>query len=184
MLRNIVIIAFMATILVAQEEALTIIPNFQFTFLLIITYSVVFGFKRTFFIILIHVLLDNLLMGTFNVFAICPMLFSYTLIPLVISIFKITNSLKLAFLSILFSLIYVISFIPFGLYILDVKFEQYIIADIPYDLVLICTNFLLVLWVYEPLRKVLNMLIADYEMKNSYDEIEDIEHKEGADNEN
>ena len=163
----------MATILVVQEEALTFIPNFQFTFLLIITYSVVFGFKRTFFIILIHVLLDNLFMGTFNFFALCPMFFSYVLIAFVISFFKITNSIKLAFLSIVFSLIYVISFIPFGLYILDVKLEQYIIADIPYDLILICTNFILVLWIYEPLKKALTMLVADYEMKNNYDEIED-----------
>ena len=172
MLRDIIIVSFMATILVVQEEALSFIPNFQFTFLLIITYSVVFGFKRTFFIITIHVILDNIFMGTFNFFALCPMFFSYVLIAGVICLFKVTNAIKLAFLSIIFSLVYAISFIPFGLYILDVKLEQYLIADIPYDLVLICTNFLLVLWVYEPLKKTLSMLLADYELKECYDKIE------------
>ena len=119
-------------------------------------------------------------MGTFNLFALCPMFFSYIFIAGVISLFKITDAIKLAFLSILFSLVYAISFIPFGLYILDVKLEQYIIADIPYDLILICTNFLLVLWVYEPLRRALNMLLANYEMNDCYKEIdqEDISNQE------
>ena len=173
MLRNIAIISFMATILFVQEEALTIIPNFQFTFLLIITFSVVFGFKRTFFIILIHVLLDNLFMGTFNLLAIAPMLFSYTMIDLVINAFKIKKAIPLAFLSIIFSLIYIITFIPFGLFILDVKLGQYLIADIPYDLILISTNFLLVLWLYEPLKKAISILIMNYEIKPEYDKIEE-----------
>ncbi len=183
MLRDIIIVSFMATILVVQEEALSFIPNFQFTFLLIITYSVVFGFKRTFFIITIHILLDNIFMGTFNIFALAPMFFSYTLMSGVICLFKIKKPIPLAFLSILFSLIYAISFIPFGMFILDVKFEQYIIADIPYDLILICTNFLLVLWVYEPLKNVLIHLTSDYEMKDMYDKIsnrDEIEESEGG----
>ena len=116
MLRNIVIISFMATILFVQEEALTIIPNFQFTFLLIITFSVVFGFKRTFFIILIHVLLDNLFMGTFNLLAIAPMLFSYTMIDLIINAFKIKKAIPLTFpvngIAFLLVLFYLSNFSP------------------------------------------------------------------------
>ena len=182
MLRDIIIVSFMATILVVQEEALSFIPNFQFTFLLIITYSVVFGFKRTFFIITIHVVLDNIFMGTFNLFALCPMFFSYILIDAVICLFKVKSAIKLAFLSILFSLIYAISFIPFGLFILDVKLEQYIIADIPYDLILICTNFLLVLWTYEPLSRSLTTLLDNYEMKQCYDKIDYEDANEQEDN--
>ncbi|MBP5445886.1 MAG: hypothetical protein J6Y28_06920 [Acholeplasmatales bacterium] len=169
MLRDLIIISFMATVLLVQEEALTFIPNFQFTFFLIVTYSVVFGFKRTFFIVLIHVLLDNFFMGTFNLFAICPMLFSYTLMSFTICIFKIKKPIPLAFIAALFSIVYAACFIPFGLYILDVKLEQYILADIPYDLILICTNFLLVLWAYEPVKKVLENLVLDYRMEVDYD---------------
>ena len=103
------------------------------------------------------------------------MMLTYTLLSGTIAFFKIKKPIPLAFLSILFSIIYAVSFIPFGIYILDIKLKQYIIADIPYDLVLICTNFLLVLWAYEPLKKVLDMLILDYKFNPNYDKTNDIE---------
>ncbi|MCR5231688.1 MAG: hypothetical protein K6B64_03480, partial [Acholeplasmatales bacterium] len=63
-IKELCILAFMTVILFIQEELLSFIPNFQFTFLLIAVYTKVFGFKKTSMIVLAHILLDNIFMGS------------------------------------------------------------------------------------------------------------------------
>ena len=63
--KELCILAFLTVVLFIQEELFTFIPNFQFTFLLLAIYVVVLGYKRTSLIVLAHVLLDNLFMGSY-----------------------------------------------------------------------------------------------------------------------
>lgn len=160
--RELAILSMLTAILFIQEELLSFLPNIQLTFFLIILYSCVLGFSKTLVIILVHTLLDNLVMGSFNIFMILPMFLGYFLIDLIINVFKVKNNVALAFLSIVFSIIYALLFIPTAVFIYDFDFKAYILADIPFDLILICTNFLLVLWLLKPLEKLLNNLYSAF----------------------
>ena len=92
---EITLLAACIAILFVQEQVLTFIPNFQFTTVLIVIYSRVFGIKKTLIIISVHVLLDNMYMGSIGMpNIVIPMLIAWTIIPLVIcTIFKANNNI-------------------------------------------------------------------------------------------
>ena len=162
MVKDLTIIAIMSAVLLIQETALSFLPGIQFTFLLIMIYSRVFGFKRAFLIVLIHVLLDNLVMGSFNVIIILPMLISYTLISLSLQFIKTKNNIVLAFISIIYSFGYCWLFIPSGMIIQEIDFIAYLKADLIFEIILAAANFLAVLWLYKPLEKVLREQYEHY----------------------
>ena len=82
--KDMALIAMFAAILFIQEEALTFIPNVQLTVFLLVFYSKRLGFIRTTLIIIIHVILDNLVMGSFSVIWTPAMFVGWMLIPIVI----------------------------------------------------------------------------------------------------
>ena len=63
---DISLIALFAAVLFIQEELLTFIPNVQLTIFINIVFKKVWFLKTT-IITIIHVVLDNLVMGSFNV---------------------------------------------------------------------------------------------------------------------
>ena len=67
-IKDITIIAFFSAILFVQEQLFSFLPNVQLTVFLIVLYSKVFGFTKTAIIILIHTLLDNIVMGSMNLY--------------------------------------------------------------------------------------------------------------------
>ena len=158
--KDIVIIGIFAAILFVQEQVLTFLPNVQLTVFLIILYSKCFGYRKTLAIILIHGLLDNFYMGSFNMVYFPFMLFGWSLIPILLhTIFKkINHGNHLACLSILFSLLYSwIYIIPNSIYY-NLNPIVYFISDIPFEIILCVSSFITTLWLYEPCAKVLNQL--------------------------
>ena len=158
--KDIALLAMLTAIIFAQEQILTFFPQFQFTILLLILYSKCLGFIKTTIIIIIHVLLDNLVMGSLNYLYTPAMLVGWLMIPVLINtIFKKVNSaVGLACCSIVFALLYSWAFIPISVFATDVKFWAYVIADIPFEIMLAVFSFLTVLWLYKPLEKVLMSL--------------------------
>ena len=106
--RDITLIAILTAILFVQEQALSFIPNFQLTVFLIVLFSEKIGFVNTIIITAIHVLLDNLVMGSFNFIYVPFMLIGWLIIPVLLNtIFKKVNSnILLAVLGVMFSFIY------------------------------------------------------------------------------
>lgn len=158
-IKDLVILSAATTILFVSEQVLSFIPNVQVTFLLLIVYSKVFKLNKTLLIILIHVLLDNLFMASFNIIFVPFMFLGYSIIPIAINFIKVEEELKLAFLSILFSVIYCILFIIPNTIFLGLNFFDYLIADIPYMIILTISSFLTVLWLYKPIKIKLEELI-------------------------
>ncbi len=151
-------IAMLTTILFVQEQALMLIPNIQLTFLLIIVYSRALGTKNTLIVIGLHVLLDNLYVGTFNLLYILPMFISYSLIPITMNtIFKnINNTVVLSLISVLYVLTYSISFAIASSVILHVPLTVYLISDIPFTIILVACTSSTVVYLYTPLVSVLD----------------------------
>lgn len=161
--KDITIIAVLATILFVQELALSLLPNIQLTVLFIVVYTKVFGLKNTVIIVIIHTLLDNLIWG-FNILHFSAMLMGWLFIPLTLgSIFKnVEKPIVLALLGIIYALIYSWSFAIAQLVFGFSAFVAYLTGDILFEIILAASSFVTILWLYEPLSKVLLKLDNEY----------------------
>lgn len=160
-LKDIVLISILASIVFVLEQVLVFIPNVQLTFLLFVVFSKVLKTKKTLLIILIHVLLDNLFMSSFNLMFIPFTLLSYSLIPILLNtvFIKIEDEVKLAFISICFTIIYGLMFVVPNFFLLNINPIDYIIADIPFTIILSISTFISIIWLYQPIKNNLNKLI-------------------------
>ena len=105
---DIALISLLSALLFIQEELLSFLPNIQFTVFLIVLFSKKLGLLRTTIIVIIHVILDNLYMSSFNIMYTPWMLIGWLIIPITLcTIFKKVNSnIILAFLGVFYSFIY------------------------------------------------------------------------------
>ena len=81
-------------------------------------------------------------------------------------VIKTNNSIILAFLALFYSFMYCFIFIPFGMIFTDVSFMVYLKSDIVFEAILASFNFIVVLWLYNPL---LNNLKREYDRYFSYE---------------
>lgn len=159
--KNIALISLLATLLFAQEQILTVLPNVQLTVFLILLYSKKIGFVRTTVIVAIHVVLDNLVMGSFNVIYTPAMFLGWMIIPLVVcSVGKNINSnIALAFLGILFSLTYSWCFIIPTSLMTGIDAVTYLLSDILFEIIMALSSFLTILLLYNPISKAFDVII-------------------------
>ncbi len=161
--KKMLMISLSIAILFTQEQLLMFLPNIQLTVLLIIVFTSVYTFKESIILITAYVLLDSLFMGGFNIFYMVPMLLAWYLIPISYHTFlrKTNNELKLGLFALLFGFVYGWMFIPFNMLQTGINnFLPYLIADIPFELIMATTGFLTVFWLYKPLYDVLNELVS------------------------
>jgi hypothetical protein len=158
-LKRLIFIAMCIAILFIQEQVLLIIPNVQFTTLLIVLYAAIFKFRETLLIIVVYVFLDNLTLSTFYPLMMAPMLIGWSIIPISYHTFlrRTKNPYILAFYGILFAVIYGWIFVPFRILEQEVfELWPYIIADIPFQIVMALSNFITILWLFTPLYNTLS----------------------------
>lgn len=167
--KDIAIMGILTAILFAQEEALTFIPNVQFTFLLITLYTKSLGWKKTMVIVTIHVMLDNLVMGSFNIITVPPMLVGYYIMVLSLGLLfkKIESPLILGLLGIAYAFIYDFCFAFVDAIFLESSFLVWYTMGIVFDIVLATCNFLTIYWLYKPLRRVMDIFTSPKEILTS-----------------
>jgi len=167
-LRRLIFLAMSVTIIFVQEQALMFIPNVQFTVLLIVLFVSVFTLRESLAMIFVYVLLDNLYMGTFNPFYMIPMFTGWAMIPVFYhTILRGTkNEVKLAVFGIFFASIYGFMFVPFNMIQTGIYNPvPYILADLPFQLVMAVSNFFTILWLYQPLYKVVSKELEQLELQ-------------------
>ena len=157
--RDIVVISILTAILFVQEQVLAFLPNVQLTVFLIVLYSKTLGFKKTAIIVVLHILFDMVL-GGFNILYLLPMLVGWLSIPVLLStIFKKTDSLiVLGLIGVLCSFIYSWSFVFIEVVVMKSNFTAYLIADLPFEVILACSSFLSIIWLYQPLYILINKI--------------------------
>ena len=160
-IKDITIIAFFSAILFVQEQLFSFLPNVQLTVFLIVLYSKVFGFTKTVIIILIHTLLDNIVMGSMNLYYFPFMLIGWELIPIIVyTVFKNTeNTYVLAIVGFVCSFIYSWLFIIPNVLLTKVDIMIYFINDLTFEFLLAISSFLSILWLYKPCSKLLFKLV-------------------------
>ena len=153
--RRLSLIAVLITILFVQEQLLTFIPNVQLTFLLLIVYSTTLPLGYNILIVIIHVLLDNLFMNSFQIQVLLPMLIGYLPTILLGYLFKNKNEYMLAVIGVIGSITYALSFALLNVLFFNTELIPYIIADIPFTIVLCMSSALSILFLYKPIKKVI-----------------------------
>ena len=156
--KDLTLIALLATIIFVQEQMLAFLPNIQLTVFLLVLYSKKIGFIRTSIICLIHVVLDNMVMGSFNVFYMPFMFVGWMIIPITLNtvLKKVDSNIVLAFLGIIYAFIYSWLFIIPNCFILNVSFKAYLIADFIWEVLLALSSFISILLLYDPVSKIFN----------------------------
>ena len=159
-IKNITLIAIFSAILFVQEQILSFLPNIQFTVLLIVLYSKVFGCGKTLIILLIHVILDNLIMSSFNIMYVPFMYIGWSIIPIIIHFLfkKSENPIILALVGFICSFIYCWIFIIPNVFIFSYDPLAYFLNDIVWEIILAVFSFLTILWLYKPCSKLLYKL--------------------------
>ncbi len=154
--KRLVRIAIFAAILFIQEEALSFLPNIQLTQCLIAVYYYAFGLVDSIFIVLIHVLLDNLVMGSFNLLYTPAMIIGWITLPLLLHAFRFTRKKWLsATIVAAHGIVYSLGFTCVSVYLYQVPFLAYWIADIPWEVLLVVNGFLTTFLLLEPLTRIL-----------------------------
>ena len=146
----------LTTILFVQEELLTVIPSVQLTFFLIMIYGATIGLGYGSIIVLAHVLLDNLYMGSFYITTIGPMIIGYEITLLAGYLLRGKNEFLNGTINALCAVIYSALFIPVNIFVYDVEPLAYMIADIPFVLVMMTCNMFCALFLYKPIYNLLN----------------------------
>jgi hypothetical protein len=168
-IKEITILAIATSVLIVQEFALTMLPNIQLTTLLIMVYTSVFGYKNTSLIVTVHVIIDNLIFGSFAMLhIIVPMFIGWQLVVIIFYFIqkRTSNIIIYAVIAYLFGHLYGLVFVPFQGFILNVDMLTYLIADLPFQLIMALTNFIVILWLYQPIYLYLNKLYSKYMMNH------------------
>ena len=104
LIKDIAIIGILTSILFVQEQLLSILPNIQLTVFLLFVYAKSLKLSHSLIIIFIHVILDNLLMGSFNFVYLPFMMIGWMAIPLLLkTLFKKVNDNFPFYMGILFA---------------------------------------------------------------------------------
>lgn len=154
--KKITLCAMYAVILFLQEQVLSFIPNVQFSFLIVITLGATVGLKWGTVIVIIHVIADNLLWGSFVPYVVIPMFMGWEVTLLAGYLTRKSKTFIVILFGILASLIYCWMFIPFNVLFLHVKLLPYVLADIPFEIILVISTIFTLLWLYEPLKKLID----------------------------
>lgn len=160
--KRMMMIAMAIAIIFVQEQLLLILPNIQFTVLLIILFVSVFSFKESVIMIIGYVFLDNIYFGGLNFFILTPMLMAWLLIPVLYHtvLNKTKNEIILAIFALVFGVVYGMMFVPFRMLQIGVyNIAPYIISDLPFQLIMSLTGLITVLLLYKPLLQSLTTII-------------------------
>ncbi len=157
-IKKMTIYALLTSILFVQEQALSFLPNIQLTFFLIILYTKVLGRGPTIIITTIHVFLDCLFNGSFTPIILFPMFIGLLVIPITLGTFfkNMKKPLILASFGILYSICYSLCFTITNWLFLPINIKAYIVADIPFVILLSMSSFLSILLLYQPVSTILN----------------------------
>lgn len=159
--KKLTVMAMLTTVLLIQEQALSFIPNVQFSTLLILLFASTFKLKESLIMLFVYVCIDSLYMGGLNPFYMIPMYLGWSLLPLSYHLFikRHENIYLMATLGLVMGFVYGVIFMPFAVLQTGVDPRVYLLADFPFQIIMASSNFITILWLYTPLKKIYRMYL-------------------------
>lgn len=167
-IKDIVLIGLLSSTLTSGKLVLSFIPNVEIVTLLFILYTIVFGIKNTLFVSVIFSATEVAIYGL-NIWSI----FYFIVWPLlIISTYIISKKFKSEYTFAVVALIFGLSFGFIAAIIESLFFGisfgiAYFIRGIVFDIVHGVSNFIVVLLLFNPLKRVLLYLEKNYYSENS-----------------
>lgn len=155
-LRKAVFTAMLIGILFAQEEVLMLIPNIQLTTLLLVVYGAVCGPYYGTIIVIAHAFLDNLFVGTMIPIVMIPMFIGWEIMMLLGYFSRKSPLWLICILGAVGSLAYCWIFVLTNALFLDIDINAYIIADIPFEVIMSVCTVVTIMFMYRPIVKILS----------------------------
>ncbi len=162
--KDITVMAFFLSITIVLEKVLEVLPNVQLTAFLILLFTTLYSFKRSLLFIFLYVVLDILISGYFNPLFALSMYFGWIWIPVIYNfiLHRKNNIFILAIFMLLFGFIYGWTYIPANIITNGINvLWPYILADLPYDIIMGLSSALSTLILFIPLYKTLNGMEID-----------------------
>lgn len=160
MIRSITLAGMLLAILFVQEQFLILLPQFQFTVVLIMVYACIFPYKILIPLVMAYVLLDNMYMASLNLLYFIPMLIGWLLLAIVARSLRNKPFYIQTFLGIAFGFVYGWVYLPARMLEQGIDiFWPYLVADFPFEVMMAVSNFITILLVYQPLRFSLENLL-------------------------
>ena len=156
--KRMIMIALAVPIIIIQEQLLVMVPNVQFTVVLIILFSSIFSLKESIIMVLVYVLIDSMYMGALNPLYMTPMVLGWSFIPLSIHTYLrgTKSEMKLAVFALGFGFLYGWIFIPFKIIEQGITTVwPYFVADLPFEIIMAATGFITVILLFKPLYKII-----------------------------
>lgn len=153
---DIVLIPLLSATITGGKLALAVIPNVEIVSLLFIVYAAVFGLRKTLLISIIFSTTEVFIYG-FNTWLLAYYFVWPLLITLAVMIHRIFNSeWAMAILSLVFGLSFGLLFAIFESFFFGIAYGiAYWARGIPFDLVHGGSNFIVAIFLYTPLYKLL-----------------------------
>jgi energy-coupling factor transport system substrate-specific component len=151
-------ISTMASIVVVLEKILEFLPNIQLTVVLLMAFIFFLSLPESLILVTIYTMLD-ILLGGISLYAI-PMFIAWNLFAIIVFYAK-GNVVKLILIGIIFPIIY--SFIlglPY-IYMLNIDFKLYYLADLPFTGIFIVSNVVTISWLYKMIVKQLSYYMGE-----------------------
>lgn len=160
-IRRLTLLSLLTAILFVQEELLSFLPNVQFSFLLIFTYACCLSVGESLMIVTVHVFLDSLYMGAMNPFYMLAMFVGYTVLVLLGHFARNSALWVKCLLSALGTLCYALAFLPVGVVLYHVSPWAYLLADLPFDGILVACTVITMLLLHVPLKKCIDRFAGE-----------------------
>lgn len=149
-------------ILVIQEHFLILAPNIQLTVALLVVYATILPKHLLFILVLAYVVLDSVLMGSLNLLYFPPMLIAWFFLVFIARLLRNQLPIWTMLFAFFYGFIYGWLFIPFAMIERGIRsFWPYLLADLPFEIIMAVNNFFTVLLLYNPLTVVLKPLFAN-----------------------
>jgi len=158
------LLALATSVLMVQELVLSFLP-IQLTTVLLMIYTSVFGLRKTMLMMTIHVIIDNILLGSIGMFNIViPMWLAWALIIIIFNFVSKRSSNLVIYMIVayFFGHLYGLMFVPFQALLLNIDIIDYLLIDLLWEVVMGITNVILVIWIYEPMNRYLSKLYQRY----------------------
>ncbi|MBN2540083.1 MAG: hypothetical protein JXB08_01010 [Bacilli bacterium] len=161
-IRSITLQAMLLAVLVVQEYILTGIPQVQLTVILILVYARFLSYQKLVPLVVMYVLLDNLLMGSFSLLYTPTMLIIWPLFAIFARMLRDKQDYISLLYAIVFSFVYGWAYLPASIIVMHLdtwtKIYTYFLADLPAELIMAVNTVVTFLVFYKPMNELMTYL--------------------------
>ena len=151
-------ISTMASIVVVLEKVLEFLPNIQLTVVLLMAFIFFLSLPEALILVTIYTMLD-ILLGGISLYAI-PMFIAWNLFAIIVFYVK-GNLTKLIIIGSIYPIFYsLVLGLPY-IYMLNIDFKLYYLADLPFTGIFIVGNIVTIIWLYPMIVKQLSYYMGD-----------------------